>query len=102
MVAADPATTPAEQGLDYDPEVAAAALGTVRFGPSPAEQASLAFRRSLFVVADVAAGEPFTEQNVRAIRPAGGMAPKHLPEILGKPAAVAVRRGTPMAPEHVA
>ena len=102
MIAADPATTPAELGLDYDPDVAAAALGTIRFGPSPSETASLAFRRSLFVVADVAEGEPFTDQNVRAIRPAGGMAPKHLPSVLGRTAATAVSRGTPLAPEHLA
>jgi N-acetylneuraminate synthase len=85
-----------------DLDVAAAVRGTVRFGPSPAERASLAFRRSLFVVADVAAGEAFSEANVRAIRPAGGMAPKHLPEVLGRRAACDLRRGTPLAPEHLA
>jgi N-acetylneuraminate synthase len=88
--------------LVADLTTAAAALGTVRFGPSPSEEASLAFRRTLSVVADVAAGEVFTEENVRAIRPAGGLAPKHLPEVLGRRAAVDLKRGTALAFEHLA
>jgi N-acetylneuraminate synthase len=75
---------------------AEAALGTVRYGPAEREQASLAFRRSLFVVADVAAGELLTEDNVRAIRPGDGLAPRHLAEVLGRPAAHAIERGTPL------
>ena len=74
----------------------------MRFGPSPSEQASLAFRRTLYVVADVAAGEAFTEHNVRAIRPAGGLPPKHLPRVLGAHAATDLVRGTPLAEEHLA
>jgi N-acetylneuraminate synthase len=75
---------------------AEAALGGVRYGPAERETASLAFRRSLFVVADVAAGEPLTDENVRAIRPGDGLAPRHLPEILGRTAAAAIPRGTPL------
>ena len=82
--------------------LAVAARGGVRFGPSSSEVASLAFRRSLFVVADVGEGEPFTSDNVRAIRPGGGLPPKRLPEVLGRRAAAAVRRGTPLAEEHLA
>lgn len=76
---------------------AEAALGTVRYGPAERERASLAFRRSLFVVADVAEGEPFTPDNVRAIRPGDGLAPKHLDEVLGRHATRPVERGTPLA-----
>lgn len=76
---------------------AESALGGVRYGPTPGETASQVFRRSLFVVADVAAGEQFTEGNVRAIRPGHGLAPKHLPEVLGRTAGSAVRRGTPLS-----
>ena len=76
---------------------AEASLGGVRFGPSPGEEPSLAFRRSLFVVEDVVAGEAFTAANVRSIRPGGGLAPKHLSEVLGRRAAVAVERGTPLS-----
>ena len=76
---------------------AEASLGHVRYGPSPGEESSRVFRRSLFVVADIAEGEPFTEDNVRAIRPGHGLAPRHLPEVLGRTAARSVTRGTPMA-----
>lgn len=73
------------------------ALGSVSYALSPAEEASRMFRRSLFIVADVAAGELFTENNVRSIRPGHGLAPKHLPEVLGRRAARAIARGTPLA-----
>ena len=76
---------------------AEASLGHVRYGPSPGEESSRVFRRSLFVVADIAEGEPFTEDNVRAIRPGHGLAPRHLPEVLGRTAARSVTCGTPMA-----
>lgn len=75
---------------------AEASLGAVRFGPSEHERHSLAFRRSLFVVADVAAGERLTRDNVRAIRPGDGLPPKHLDEVLGRVAAGPIARGTPL------
>ena len=75
---------------------AEASLGAVRFGPSVHERHSLAFRRSLFVIADVAAGEPLTRANVRAIRPGDGLAPKHLDAVLGRVAAAPIERGTPL------
>jgi N-acetylneuraminate synthase len=77
--------------------VAEQALGGVRFGPSPHERASLQFRRSLFAVCDVREGEPFTAENVRSIRPASGLHPRHLPEILERRAARDITRGTPLA-----
>ena len=60
------------------------------------------FRRSVYVVRDVAAGEPFTAQNVRVIRPGFGLAPKHLPEILGKRARRALARGTALTWDAIA
>jgi N-acetylneuraminate synthase len=80
---------------------AESALGGVRYGPSPHEENSLAFRRSLFVVADIAAGETLTADNVRSIRPANGLAPRHLPEVLGKRAARDLTRGTPLSWDDV-
>ncbi len=72
-------------------------LGSVRFEPTEHERASLAFRRSLFVVRDMRAGEPFTRENVRSIRPGHGLPPRHLPEILGRRANRDIPRGTPLA-----
>ena len=78
-----------------------AALGSVRYGPAPGEQASIAFRRSLFAVADIAAGELLTPENIRSIRPGHGLAPKHLAGLLGRRAAKLIPRGQPLAWELV-
>lgn len=93
---------PAElRQLVRDVRMAEKALGRVDYGVSPAEQASRTFRRSLFAVAPIAAGEIFTAHNVRSIRPGHGLAPKHLPEVLGRQAARAIERGTPLSWELV-
>lgn len=73
------------------------ALGDVRYGPSESEQPSVAFRRSLFAVNDVQAGETFTTRNVRSIRPADGLPPEFLPLVLGRTATSRISRGTPLS-----
>jgi len=73
------------------------ALGAAAFGGTPSEQKSMAFRRSLFVVEEVSAGEVFTARNVRSIRPAHGLHTRHLPEILGRKARQRIERGTPLS-----
>ena len=73
------------------------AIGSVSYETSSDERKSRAFRRSLFVVEDVRAGETFTARNVRSIRPAYGLHPRHLVEIVGKRAATNIRRGTPLS-----
>lgn len=73
------------------------ARGHVSFERTGAEAASRVFRRSLFVVADVRAGEPFTEANLRSIRPGDGLAPKHLGDVLGHEAVRDIARGTPLS-----
>lgn len=75
---------------------AEAALGAVAYGTGDAEATGRIFRRSLFVVESVRAGEPFTERNVRSIRPGDGLPPKHLPDVIGRRAARDVERGTPL------
>ena len=72
------------------------ALGQVSYGAQEAERKSLQFRRSLYVVTDVKAGELLTRENVRAIRPGCGLPPKHLELVLGRKVNRDVRRGTPL------
>ena len=61
------------------------------------EAGNVQFRRSLYVVADISPGEALTKANVRSIRPGLGLPPKHLPEVLGKPAARMLKRGEPLS-----
>jgi pseudaminic acid synthase len=77
-----------------------AALGSIKYGSSDKEEKSKAFRRSLYVVKDVKAGETFTPENVRSIRPGFGLHTRHLPEILGKQAETDVPAGTPVHWDH--
>ncbi len=78
------------------------ALGRVHYGVTEAEMPSRVFRRSLFVVRPIRAGETFTRENVRSIRPGYGLAPKHLDRILGRRATADLARGTALAWPHVA
>ncbi|HEX4180473.1 MAG TPA: pseudaminic acid synthase [Caulobacteraceae bacterium] len=73
-----------------------AALGSVHYEEVEAEAAGRDHRRSLYVVADVAKGEPLTERNIRSIRPGHGLPPKHLHEVLGRAAARDLKRGEPL------
>lgn len=77
------------------------ALGSVSYGPTAAEQNSLQFRRSLYVVKDLRAGDILTRDNVRAIRPGLGLPTKHLERVLGRRVSRDVARGTPLAWELV-
>jgi RimJ/RimL family protein N-acetyltransferase len=72
------------------------ALGRPRFGPSKDENASTAFRRSLFVARDVPAGKVLTCDDVRSVRPANGLHPRHMPEVLGRRATRDLSMGTPV------
>ncbi len=71
-----------------------AASGPARLGPTESEQDVLRLRRSLYVVADVNAGDVVTADNVRSIRPAGGLAPEAVDTVLGRTFRVDVARGT--------
>ena len=71
-------------------------MGAVQYGPSADEEKSRVFRRSLFVVEDVKRGERFSAANVRSIRPANGLHPRHFDEVAGRRAACDIPRGTPL------
>jgi N-acetylneuraminate synthase len=88
---------PAElAALVVESERAWQALGRAELGPRPAEREGLRFRRSLYVVSDVRAGEPVTERNVRSVRPAGGLPPEAAAEVMGRRFARDVPLGTPL------
>jgi pseudaminic acid synthase len=80
--------------LVLETERAWQALGQVRYGPIEAEMESIKFRRSLYVVKDLKAGDVLTNENVRAIRPGLGLAPKYLEHVLGRRVGRDVKRGT--------
>jgi N-acetylneuraminate synthase len=84
------------RSLVIETERAWQALGHATYGTNEQERKSMVFRRSLYVVKDVGAGEALTLDNVRAIRPGLGMAPKHLDTVIGMTARAPIRRGTPL------
>lgn len=81
--------------LVVETERAWRSLGSISYGvQSEREMKSTAFRRSLYAVTDIAAGEPLTRENVRIIRPGFGLAPKFLDMVLGMRAKSTIKRGT--------
>ena len=72
------------------------ALGEVDYGLKPGEKEMVRFRRSLYVVKDLHAGDIFTRENTRSIRPSYGLAPKYLNQVIGKTATCDVSCGTPL------
>jgi pseudaminic acid synthase len=77
--------------------VAEKALGHVHYGVSEQEAKSRVFRKSLFVIKDVKAGETFTKDNIKSIRPGYGLHPRYLKDVLGKFAGCDIERGTPLS-----
>ena len=89
---------PAEMAqLVRECRTAALALGTVSYERAEQEQKSLQFRRSLYVVEDMKAGDVFTEKNLRRIRPGMGISPKYYDVLLGRCVKCDVKRGTPVS-----
>ena len=72
-------------------------LGQAGYDRKPGEETLSMYRRSLYAVADIAAGDTLTKTNIRAIRPGYGLAPKHFDEILGQTATRDIARGTPLS-----
>jgi N-acetylneuraminate synthase len=77
------------------------ALGCVSYGPTKAEMKSLPFRRSLYVVKDLKAGDVLTRKNLRAIRPGLGLPTKYFELLLGKAVHQDIKRGTGLRWEMV-
>lgn len=85
------------RSLVVETERAWQSLGNISYGPRDAEKNSLVFRRSLYIVADMQAGDMLTSENIRIIRPGHGLAPKYYGDLLGKRLSQAAKRGTPLS-----
>ena len=76
-------------------------IGKVQYGLTNQETGSIVFRRSIFAVKNIKAGEKLTEDNIRVIRPGYGLKPKYYDDLLGQKALVDIARGTPIGFEMV-
>ncbi len=85
------------KALVADTKAAWSALGRAHYDVLGSERGSLLFRRSLYVTADVKAGEPLSRANIRSIRPGNGLAPSHFEAVLGRTAVRDLARGEPLA-----
>ena len=91
---------PAEmKELVEETERAWGSLGKIFVGPTEAEKPSITFRRSLYIVEDLKAGDVLTKENIRAIRPGLGLPPKYLKQLLGMQILRDVKRGTALSLE---
>jgi N-acetylneuraminate synthase len=73
------------------------ALGRINYARTASERGNVIFRRSIYAVKDIAAGESLSTENIRVIRPGFGLAPKHFDALLGRRARAGIPRGTPLA-----
>lgn len=85
------------RALVIETERAWQALGEVKYGPTEKEKASLKFRRTIYVAKDIKAGEKFTKENIRVIRPGYGLEPKYFERIIGLTANKDLKAGTPLS-----
>ncbi|MED4534083.1 pseudaminic acid synthase [Metabacillus fastidiosus] len=85
--------------LVQETERAWQAIGKITYGPTEKEKASLKFRRSIYVVKDIKAGEEFTKENIKVVRPGYGLAPKYYKQVLGKVAKKDMKVGDPITIE---
>jgi pseudaminic acid synthase len=88
--------------LCRDSNIAWQALGKVNYERKESEKGNMIFRRSLYVVDDIAKGELFTSENIRSIRPGYGLPPKYLQDVLSKTAKDNISKGTALTLDHVA
>ncbi|MBK7666185.1 MAG: pseudaminic acid synthase [Sphingobacteriaceae bacterium] len=85
------------KSLVVETERAFLSLGKVFIGIQEAEKKSLQFKRSIYVAEDIKAGEVISEENIRVIRPALGLAPKYYDSIIGKSVKKDLKKGTPLS-----
>lgn len=84
------------ESLVIETERAFYAMGEIQYGIQAVEKKSLRFKRSLYIVKDIKAGELFTSENLRIIRPGDGLAPIYYDRFIGKTAKIDFKAGTPL------
>lgn len=89
------------RALAIETERAWQSLGSVKYGPTEAEQKSLVYRRSIYVAEDLRAGDVLNARNLRCVRPGRGLPPKYFEMVLGRRVNRDVKKGTPMAWELI-
>ncbi|MEC0766794.1 pseudaminic acid synthase [Bacillus atrophaeus] len=87
--------------LVIETERAWQALGHITYGPTDKEKASLKFRRSIYVKKDIKAGEIFTKENIKVVRPGYGLEPKYFDLIIGRTAKKHISAGTPLGWDYI-
>ena len=93
---------PAElKSLVEESERAYLAMGKVQYGIQKAEKNSLLYKRSIYIAEDIKAGEAFTVDKLKVIRPGIGMPPKYFERMLGKTAKKDLKKGSPLRFEDV-
>ena len=80
-----------------DSKTAWQSLGRVDYGRKSSEQGNVKFRRSLYFVKDLKAGEMVTAEAVRSVRPGYGLAPKYMEDVIGTRALRDIRKNTPVS-----
>lgn len=88
-------------GLVTETQRAWEAMGGVHYSGTQNESPSRQFRRSIYVSKDIAAGEMLTQENIKIVRPAFGLAPKHWEQVVSKTAATDLKQGTALQWEHI-
>lgn len=76
-------------------------LGKVNYRPAQSELDNVAFRRSLYITKDMKAGDVFTKEHVKSVRPGMGLHPRYLNEVIGKTASINLNFGTPLTWEYI-
>jgi pseudaminic acid synthase len=82
------------KSLVVESERAFQALGSIQYGIQKAEEKSKLFKRSIYVVKDINAGESLTIEHLRIIRPGDGLAPKYYDQVIGKKTRQNIAAGT--------
>lgn len=83
--------------LCRDSKTAWSALGEVNYGRKSSEQGNAQFRRSLYFVKDMEAGEIISEDAIRSVRPGFGLPPKMMSELVGKKVKVSIKKNSPVS-----